>query len=112
MIRDTMNAVALGMIVGGMMHRAELAGSAISKILNPEEWKGIGWNQKVEDVDEAARALDAYCLDRLYPVDVWPVDVWDEYDWYLTLDKIAMELWRAPQDIWSSYRIHKCMVKL
>jgi hypothetical protein len=97
MERDTANAVALGMVIGGLLMQPEDK--------RPREWQDIGWDQIVGHVNLAAEALDEYQTGQ-------PEDFWDEFDWYLTLDAIAAELWQDPTMEWTAERVKALMVRI
>lgn len=113
MTRDTANAVALGMTVGTWLAVADeqeaipegIEQPSETRIVRPKRWQNIGWDQIVTDVDEAAKALDVYQAQQ-------PADFWEEYDWYLTLDAIADDLFKDPNGDWSDARIVHNLVKL
>lgn len=96
--RDTANAVALGMVIGGLLVTHE-------DRERPEQWRDIGWDQIVADVNEVAAALDHYQAGQAE-------EFWEEHDWYLTLDAIGAELWKGDGGRWDDARITKCLVRI
>lgn len=101
MVRDTSNAVALGMTVGSLLQ---------DDASRPKAWQNIGWDQIVTDVDRAAEALDAYQLaaSRLRA----DREFWEDHDWYLTLDAIAGKLMEDPHVRWDGALIAACLVSI
>lgn len=97
--RDTANAIALGMVIGEW--RAQRGGVETNW---PERWQNIGWDEIVNDIDEAAAMLDIVQRSTGNPVEFW--EMWD---WYLTVDAIGAELWRDPSETWTTARMVKCL---
>jgi len=95
--RDTANAVALALAVG----ESRWFGDELAR---PKEWRDIGWDEIVTDIDAAAEALDEYQEGE-------GPEFWEEYDWYLTLDAMVEEMEENPRG-WDATRIADCLVKL
>jgi hypothetical protein len=124
--RDISNAVALGMVIGGMLvnsveraPQCDCASYLADKtcdhvkalthiMIQPECWQDIGRDQQVADVERAAEALDRFQEIAMKQ----DGEFWEEHDWYLTIDKIADKIWENPVRTWTNADIESCLVKM